>query len=188
MSDTSDTADGTIRVWLSGASLACIFAAVDLFAVHGSLVGGLNLVAISAAFAWAQYKWAWLKTVIHPSLLRSMSEVATNIRWWFALGGVILLAAIFSPYVEQSRIPFLWQFPTENVAGDPPWIDVAFKEYEQARLVAPNNNPRILEYLQSIPGTERKSDKVDWASAFVEWTFNQVRIDGPKSIKASALD
>jgi uncharacterized protein (TIGR02594 family) len=186
MSDTADTADGTIKVWLAAAGFICLFIGVELIVLNGSIAAGAMLIALSVALYWAQYKWPWLKTTIHPHILDTLNRIVTEARWWFGLLGLILLAAIFSPYVEQHRIPYAWLMPAKNLGSDPPWITVALKEYEQARLIAPNNNPRILEYLRSIPGGENLSDKVDWASAFAEWTLNQVGISGPKNLTAKA--
>jgi uncharacterized protein (TIGR02594 family) len=118
------------------------------------------------------------------------SSVGLSSNWVIAAIFLLLSAIIVSPYVEQHRWPYAWLVsewsPPQNLGSDPPWITVALKEYEQARLIAPNSNPRILEYLRSIPGGENLSDKVDWASAFAEWTLNQAGISGPKSLTAKA--
>lgn len=68
----------------------------------------------------------------------------------------------------------------------PSWVQVALGEYDEARAVGRQSNPRILEYLRSIPGNETATDKVDWASAFAEWSLNQVGISGPKRMNPRA--
>jgi uncharacterized protein (TIGR02594 family) len=76
--------------------------------------------------------------------------------------------------------------PQQVVGANAPWLAIAFKEYGQARLVGPQSNPRILEYLHSVPNSDNSTDKNDWASAFAEWCLNQVHINGPKSMKPKA--
>jgi uncharacterized protein (TIGR02594 family) len=148
--------------------------------VHGELVPCLVSLVIMVGLVAMLIHWARLQT-----WTTGLSPI-----WLPATIFLLLSAIIFSPYVEQHRWPFAWVIskwsPAQNLGSDPPWITVALREYEQARLIAPNSNPRILEYLSSVPGGENLNDKVDWASAFAEWTLNQVGISGPKSLAAKA--
>jgi uncharacterized protein (TIGR02594 family) len=68
-----------------------------------------------------------------------------------------------------------------NDLGPHPWLEVAFEEFGQHRYGNNNNNPRILEYFKSVPDSESKSEKDDWASAFAEWSLNRVGISGPRN-------
>jgi uncharacterized protein (TIGR02594 family) len=68
----------------------------------------------------------------------------------------------------------------------PPWLQVAIGEYDETRSVNGKHNPRIGEYLKSIPGNDAATDQDDWASAFVEWSLNHVGISGPKSQSSRA--
>lgn len=68
----------------------------------------------------------------------------------------------------------------------PAWLQVAIGEYDETRGVNGNHNPRIAEYLRSIPGNENADDQHDWASAFAEWSLNKVGIVGPKNNNARA--
>ena len=149
------------------------------------------LVLLGIGCYFALVLWKSLKRYFRAHVLTDISAIATSPRWWLAILGIFLLAVIFSPYVEQHRLPFIQtqneditgSIPTRILDGDTPWLTVALKEYDQARLVGPQSNPRILEYLQSIPGAENLTDKVDWASAFAEWSLNRVGIIGPKNMK-----
>lgn len=68
---------------------------------------------------------------------------------------------------------------------EPAWFAVAHREMETGvdEVPGPGSNPRILEYHQatSLKATE---DAVDWCSAFVNWCFLQVGIQGTNSAAA----
>jgi len=70
--------------------------------------------------------------------------------------------------------------------GPHPWLAVAFQEFGERRYGSGNNNPHILTYFKSIPGTEKKSERDDWSSAFAEWSSNEVGISGPKNVAPRA--
>jgi uncharacterized protein (TIGR02594 family) len=68
--------------------------------------------------------------------------------------------------------------------GSAPWLEVTYQEMGQREIPGPANNSRILEYVSAVRSTENvQDDVVDWASAFVEWSLNQVHIAGPKTME-----
>jgi hypothetical protein len=145
-----------------------------------SLAGTAGLTAI--LIHWNQLK-ARLQTIGANCIVAAFS--------------LLLVTIVFSPYVEQRKWPFsqlihnnsedtTGSFANTILSNDTPWLTVAFKEYEQARLVGPESNPRIMDYLRAIPGGENLTDKDDWASAFAEWSLNRVGISGPKSMSPRA--
>jgi hypothetical protein len=75
----------------------------------------------------------------------------------------------------SSDLPFVTQ--------GPPWLGTAYRELGQHDYPRPNVNPRILEYWKSIPGFSLPADpqRIDWASAFVNWVLKQNGIAGTNS-------
>lgn len=69
------------------------------------------------------------------------------------------------------------------VTQGPPWLGTAFREIGQHKYPAPHVNPRILEYWTAIPGFPLPEDpqRVDWASAFVNWVLKQNGIASTQS-------
>lgn len=68
-----------------------------------------------------------------------------------------------------------------------PWLTVAYAESGEAETAGPDNNPRILEYIAAVQSTRGvQDDETDWASAFAEWSLNQVGIEGPHSMDPKA--
>ncbi len=112
IAETAKTADGTIRLWLAAAGSTCVLIGGELIVLYGSYLGGFALLVLSVFFYWSQYKWVWIKTKISERSLSTINMVATDARWWFGLLGIFLLAAIFSPLVEQHRWPFFDWFQT----------------------------------------------------------------------------
>lgn len=47
-----------------------------------------------------------------PRLTKSLNDVAADARWWVGIGIASLLIIAASPYIEQHRWPFAWQFET----------------------------------------------------------------------------
>jgi uncharacterized protein (TIGR02594 family) len=65
-----------------------------------------------------------------------------------------------------------------------PWVAVAMNEVGQKER---QNNPRIIQYIGTVRDTKDvRDDRVDWASAFAEWSMAQVGIKGPKNMDALA--
>jgi len=65
-----------------------------------------------------------------------------------------------------------------------PWVAVAMNEVGQKER---QNNPRIIQYVGAVRDTKDvRDDRIDWASAFAEWTMAQVGIKGPKNMDAFA--
>lgn len=76
---------------------------------------------------------------------------------------------------------------SEDVPSRTPWLEVAHSELGEEEINGPENNPRILDYIASVQSTRGvQDDEVDWASAFVEWSLNQVGIEGPQSMDPDA--
>jgi uncharacterized protein (TIGR02594 family) len=84
---------------------------------------------------------------------------------------------------KLSRIKSVVVPPMPVLPSDAPeWIKIAYKERGQTEIPGPQENPRIVEYFATIGEKANYRDDVDdWASAFVEWSFNKAGIDGPKN-------
>jgi uncharacterized protein (TIGR02594 family) len=76
--------------------------------------------------------------------------------------------------------------PFESVVPEPisveltaeaPWLVVAEREMGVASTLGPEDNPRIVAYLDSTQGSE-SHDGIAWCSAFVNWCMKQVGIPG----------
>ena len=76
-----------------------------------------------------------------------------------------------------------WLYPREDFAHSP-WLAVANGEIGEEEIAGPENNPRILDYVSAVKSTRGvQDDEIDWASAFAEWSLNQVGIEGPQSME-----
>jgi uncharacterized protein (TIGR02594 family) len=76
--------------------------------------------------------------------------------------------------------------PATLPADAPSWLAVAFKEIGQKEVAGYAENPRITEYFRSIRSASNYRDDIDdWASPFVEWSFQQTGKFGPQSLKPS---
>jgi uncharacterized protein (TIGR02594 family) len=196
--EIQDTPNGAIRALLGAIGFILILLGGEMIKDSFHPLIGLFLLLLGVACYFALVVWKLVKKRLPERIPADLSIIATSPRWWFAILGIFGLAVILSPYVEQRRWPFTHtQFddnavsntvslPTKIPGLDAPWLTVVLKEYGQARLVGTQSNPRILEYLHSIPDTEHFTDKDDWASAFAEWSLNQVGIRGPKDMKPKA--
>ena len=69
-----------------------------------------------------------------------------------------------------------------------PWLEVALKEEGTAEYPGPPDNPRIVEYLKTtnIGFPYNENDETPWCSAFPNWCFEQVGIEGTGSAAASS--
>lgn len=63
----------------------------------------------------------------------------------------------------------------------PKWVKVAYDQLGQKEIAGPQENPQIVAYFHAIDANPHRDDLEDWASAFVEWSFNSAGISGPKS-------
>lgn len=84
---------------------------------------------------------------------------------------------------EISNIKSVVVPPTPALPSDAPaWVKIAYKERGQTEIPGPEENPRITEYFATIGAKKNYRDDVDdWASAFVEWSFNKAGITGPRN-------
>jgi uncharacterized protein (TIGR02594 family) len=82
---------------------------------------------------------------------------------------------------------FAYWWLSRDVFTRTPWLTVAQAEMGEEEIAGPENNPRILEYIAAVQSTRGvQDDETDWASAFAEWSLNQVGIEGPQSMDPSA--
>ena len=100
----------------------------------------------------------------------------------FAAAGIaaaLLLALAFA------GIAYWWL--SRDVFTRTPWLTVAQAERGEEEIAGPENNPRILEYVAAVQSTRGvQDDEIDWASAFAEWSLNQVGLEGPQSMDPNA--
>ncbi len=76
-----------------------------------------------------------------------------------------------------------WFYPRDDYARAP-WLAVASDEIGEEEIAGPENNPRVLDYISAVESTRGvQDDEIDWASAFAEWSLNQVGIEGPQSME-----
>ena len=75
--------------------------------------------------------------------------------------------------------------PSENIPSiaEPSWLEVARKEIGVCEVPGSKSNPRILEYDQATI-LKATNDETAWCSAFVNWCFGQVGIEGTRSAVA----
>lgn len=111
------------------------------------------------------------------SILRSKTKGGRRYAVWGIAAVLLLLALAGGGY---------WWLP-EDAATRTPWLDVARAEMGEEEINGPENNPRVLDYIASVQSTRGvQDDEVDWASAFVEWSLNQIGIEGPHSMDPHA--
>lgn len=123
-----------------------------------------------------------LRQLVHYRYLAYLPLVLLTI------GSLILLGRAWGIIRPESTIGIATR-PLSTLPshlGPHPWLTVAFEEAGQRRYLNGGGNPRILTYLHSIPDTENKTEADDWASAFLEWSLNQVGITGPKNMAPRA--
>jgi uncharacterized protein (TIGR02594 family) len=67
---------------------------------------------------------------------------------------------------------------------DAPWLRVALGEDGVREVAGPGSNPRILEYLRTVPLSEalQSSDDTPWNGAYLNWVFDQAGIQGVESL------
>ncbi|OGP10431.1 MAG: hypothetical protein A2048_01320 [Deltaproteobacteria bacterium GWA2_45_12] len=75
--------------------------------------------------------------------------------------------------------------PSENIPPiiEPPWLEIAREEIGVCEIPGSKNNPRIIEYGQATV-LKATNDETPWCSAFVNWCFAQVGIEGTRSAAA----
>ena len=66
-----------------------------------------------------------------------------------------------------------------------PWLNAAYAEIGQKEFDGPEDNPRIMEYIDMVSplqGIHDDGPGVDWVPAFVAWSLNQAGIRAPQSM------
>lgn len=110
-----------------------------------------------------------------------LKEKSPGLRRYALTGGLaaLLLALLLGAWA------YWWL--SKDVHARTPWLAVAKAEMGEEEIHGPENNPRILEYVAAVQSTRGlQDDEVDWASAFVEWSLNQVGIEGPQTMEPNA--
>ena len=71
---------------------------------------------------------------------------------------------------------------TQRTSIVPPWLEVAFEEIGTYEIVGVEDNPRIIEYLETVKGGLPKDttlhDEIAWCAASHNWCYKQVGIKG----------
>lgn len=72
-------------------------------------------------------------------------------------------------------------------AAQPKWLKVAFGELGEAEIPGPDNNARVVEYLESVSSSLAKGgDEMPWNAAFINWAFKQSGVQPKYSAVARA--
>jgi uncharacterized protein (TIGR02594 family) len=66
------------------------------------------------------------------------------------------------------------------IPHQPPWMEVCWRELGTREIAGPQSNPAIERYHDSV-ALDGTDDDVAWCSSLVNWTFNQVGMDGTGS-------
>jgi hypothetical protein len=121
--DIPETPDKAVQGFIGLIALGFACGSGDVM-LQGQILLGIFGFVVAAIFSWIVYQWPVLKPKASAHLLRSIDVVASDVRWWLGAIGIIVIALIFSPFVEQRRWPFsaplqIVQGPVESVSGLP---------------------------------------------------------------------
>jgi hypothetical protein len=105
--ETPTAAARALIAWFAG---ALAFEAVHAFAEAGSTSAAFGYGIGAVAVAIADYNLKWLLARTPAGLTRTLNQVASDARWWVAAAMLSLFVIAISPYIEQRRWPFAWQF------------------------------------------------------------------------------
>jgi hypothetical protein len=83
---------------------APVFAAGVDQAVRENWLTAVVAIALAAGMAFVAVR----PRVLPVGMAASLAGISRDVRWWLAPIGIASLAVIFSPFVEQRRIPFAW--------------------------------------------------------------------------------
>jgi uncharacterized protein (TIGR02594 family) len=99
----------------------------------------------------------------------------------YAVAGIAALALVLA------LGGWLYWRHSHNAYARTPWLAAANAEIGQEEIAGPENNARILDYIATVQSTRGvQDDEIDWASAFAEWSLNQVGLEGPQSMEPTA--
>lgn len=74
-----------------------------------------------------------------------------------------------------------------DTSEQPKWLKIAFGEMGQTEVPGPGNNPRVVEYLESVwPTMGASGDIIPWTGAFINWVFKQSGIQPQNSAAAES--
>lgn len=91
-------------------------------------------------------------------------------------------------WVSNSYLELL---TTENTTNEEfPWMPIAISEIGVKEVAGDGDNPRIIEYLATVPldttASERRNDETAWCSAFVNWCIEKSGKSGTRKSAASS--
>jgi hypothetical protein len=109
----ANTPDQAIRNYLNGIAWMCMLTGVEMIAHWDHVTSALIAFVIGTGFFYAAYKWEDIKTHLSKAFVESLGHVATSAEWLIALVLVVILGVIFSPYIEQTRWPYVYRAETQ---------------------------------------------------------------------------
>lgn len=68
----------------------------------------------------------------------------------------------------------------QSLDTEPPWIPIAVKQINQARVWGAGNNPRVVEYIRTV-NANATDDEPAWCACFVNWCLQQAGVQGRNS-------
>ena len=78
---------------------------------------GIPLLMAGLACSYAAVFWRVFRKILTNTGRQKVAVLATSPTWWFGMLLVTALVITLSPFVEQHRWPFAWQFQAQ---GPPP--------------------------------------------------------------------
>lgn len=64
----------------------------------------------------------------------------------------------------------------------------ALAEFGERQLEGDRDNPRVIEYLNSTHLSPVSNDDIHWCSAFVNWVFGELQVEGTGSPRARSWE
>jgi uncharacterized protein (TIGR02594 family) len=118
-------------------------------------------------------------------LIRKTDGILKGKRTGLGRYAIASIAAALLLLLALGGLAYWWFSPTASTRA--PWLTVANGEIGEEEIAGPENNPRVLDYIAAVQSTRGvQDDEIDWASAFAEWSLNQVGIEGPQSMEPNA--
>lgn len=121
--------------------------------------------------------------LVRGMLTRKYWRTQIKLRRWALVTAAVASMTVIAALLFFSTPAAVLKAPRPmraDIESQIPWFYIALGEVDVAEFAGPMNNPRIAAYIRSVQSAEVQEETIDWASAFVEWSLNQVGIDGPK--------